>query len=445
MRSPFTWLRKTYTKLTHDIWLTPLNPLSEKKVYLLRQYRIFYMLYKGLRTDGIYIKASALTFFTILSVIPMVALAFGISKGFGLQDELRAQIITQFHNQEQVMAWILDFANNTLEQTSGGWLAGIGIALLFYTVGQLLTYVENIFNSIWKVDQTRVWYRQITDYLAIIILVPALFIASSSATVMVNTRLAEILEKHEVLESLKPFITFLFQLTPFILMCGIATAAFLVMPNTRVRFRSAVVAGLLTGIALQVIQILYIQMQIGATRLGTLYGSFAAIPLMMVWVQMSWVVVLAGAQLSFYLRNITRHEFEFDVETVSLKQKKRLSLLIMHSLVKDFVKGAKPRGSEDISIELNLPARSVRESLIALRDAALLTEVYEEVHDKFLYQPATDINKMTLAFVMEKLENSGSTHKNVINNSDYRKIDSALSKIEAQIAASETNVLLRDL
>lgn len=445
MRNPLKWLRTTYSKLNSDIWKTPLDQLSEKKVYLLRQFRIVYLLYKSIRTDGIYIKASGLTFFTILSVIPMVALAFGISKGFGLQDELRAQIITQFHNQEQVMAWILDFANNTLEQTSGGWLAGIGIALLFYTVGQLLTYVESIFNSIWKVDQTRVWYRQITDYLAIIILVPALFIASSSATVMVNTRLAEILEKHEVLESLKPLITFLFQLTPFILMVSIATAAFLVMPNTRVRFRSAIVAGLLTGIALQVIQILYIQMQIGATRLGTLYGSFAAIPLMMVWVQMSWVVVLLGAQLSFYLQNITRHEFEFDVQTVSQKQKKRISLLIMHSLVKDFVKGEKPRGSEDISIELSLPARSVRESLLALRDASLVTEVYEEVHDKFLYQPATDINKMTLAFVMEKLENSGSTHKNVINNSDYRKIDAALSKIDAQIAASESNVLLRNL
>mgnify|MGYP002399474713 CR=1 FL=1 len=445
MRNPVKWAQMTYRKLSSDIWKTPLDQLSAKKVYLLRQFRIVYLLYKSIRTDGIYIKASALTFFTMLSVIPMVALAFGIAKGFGLQDELRAEIITQFHNQEQVMAWILDFANNTLEQTSGGWLAGIGVALLFYTVGQLLTYVESTFNSIWKVEQTRVWYRQITDYLAVIILVPVLFIASSSATVVVNTRLSEILENHQVLESLKPLITFLFQLTPYILMSAIATAAFLVMPNTRVRIRSAVVAGLLTGIALQVIQILYIQMQIGATRLGTLYGSFAAIPLMMIWVQMSWVVVLIGAQLSFYLQNITRHEFEFDVQTVSPKQKKRLSLLIMHTLVKDFIKGNKPRGSEDISIELSLPVRSVRESLIALRDATLITEVYEEVHDRFLYQPATDINKMTLSYVLEKLDNSGSTHKNVINNTDYRKIDAALTKLEAQVAASETNILLRDM
>jgi len=435
----------TYRKLNSDIWKTPLDQLSSKKVYLIRQFRIAYLLFKGIKKDGIYIKASALTFFTILSVIPMVALAFGISKGFGLQDELRAEIITQFHNQEQVMAWILDFANNTLEQTSGGWLAGVGVALLFYTVGQLLTYVESTFNSIWKVEQTRAWYRQLTDYLAVIILVPVLFIAASSATVVANTRLSEILDKHEVLESLKPLVTFLVQLIPYILMCTITTAAFLVMPNTRVRIRPAIVAGLLTGIALQLIQVLYIQMQIGAARLGTLYGSFAAVPLMMIWVQMSWVVVLVGAQLSFFLQNITRHEFEFDVQTVSPKQKKRLSLLIMHTLVKDFIKGNKPRGSEDISVELSIPVRSVRESLIALRDATLITEVYEEVHDKFLYQPATDINKMTLSYVMDKLDNSGSTHKNVINNTDYRKIDAALTKLEAQVAASETNALLRDM
>ncbi|MBE0666397.1 MAG: YihY/virulence factor BrkB family protein, partial [Bacteroidales bacterium] len=306
-------------------------------------------------------------------------------------------------------------------------------------------YVESIFNSFWKVDQTRVWYRQLTDYLAVIIMVPVLFIAASSATVLANTRLNEVLLRNEVLENLTPLITFLVRLIPFILMCAITIAAYLVMPNTRVRVRPAIVAGLLAGIALQLIQILYIQMQIGATKLGTLYGSFAAVPLMMIWVQMSWVVVLIGAQLSYYLQNITRHEFEFDVQTVSPKQKKRLSLLIMKTLVKDFIKGVKPRGSEEISMELSIPVRSVRESLLALRDATLVTEVYGEVNDTYYYQPATDINKMTLAFVMDKLDNSGSTHKNVINNTDYRKIDTALSKLEALIESSETNVLLRDL
>ncbi|HRW26587.1 MAG TPA: YhjD/YihY/BrkB family envelope integrity protein, partial [Bacteroidales bacterium] len=119
--------------------------LRKSTPFWIRQRRIIYLLYKGIKRDNIYIKASALTFFTILSVIPMVALAFGIAKGFGLNDELRAQIIMQFHNQEQVMNWILDFANNTLEQTSGGWLAGIGVVFLFSTVGQLLRYVENAF------------------------------------------------------------------------------------------------------------------------------------------------------------------------------------------------------------------------------------------------------------------------------------------------------------
>ena len=167
--------------------------LRKSTPFWIRQRRIIYLLYKGIKRDNIYIKASALTFFTILSVIPMVALAFGIAKGFGLNDELRAQIIMQFHNQEQVMNWILDFANNTLEQTSGGWLAGIGVVFPFSTVGQLLRYVENAFNSIWKVEETRVWYRQVTDYLAVIILVPVLFVASSSATVLATTRLNEIL------------------------------------------------------------------------------------------------------------------------------------------------------------------------------------------------------------------------------------------------------------
>ncbi len=419
--------------------------LKKSVPFWVRQKRIIYLLYKGIKRDNVYIKASALTFFTILSVIPMVALAFGIAKGFGLHDELRAQIIMQFHNQEQVMNWILDFANKTLEQTSGGWLAGIGVAFLFSTVGQLLRYVENTFNSIWKVDETRVWYRQVTDYLAVIILVPALFIASSSATVLATTRLNDILSQSDMLEGLKPVVSFLVQLIPFILLCTLATAAFLAMPNTRVKVRSALVAGLVGGIALQLLQILYVETQMGISRLGTLYGSFAAIPLLMVWVQMSWVVLLMGAQLSYYLQNITRYEFEFDVQTVSPRQKKRLSLLVMHSLIVDFVNGAKPRAPEEISMELSLPVRTVHECLDLLRESSMVTEVWNEEQERYVYQPATDINRMTLSFVLEKLESSGSLHKIVINNADYRKIDSALTKFESQIASSEANILLRDL
>jgi len=445
MIKPVEWIQKMYRIISTDLWKTPLTSLTGAKAYMIRQVRIIYLVYKGLKTDHIYIKASALTFFTILSVIPMAALIFGISKGFGLHDELRAEIIKQFHNQEQVMNWILDFANNLLLQTSGGWLAAFGVALLFYTVGQLLTYVESTFNSIWQVVETRVWYRQVTDYLAIILMVPVLFIASSSATVLANTSLNEMLSRSDMLEGLKPLVSFLVKLIPYILMCSISVAAFLVMPNTRVKIRAAIVAGILAGIVLQLLQILYIQFQIGATKLGTLYGSFAAIPLMMIWIQMSWVVLLMGAQLSYYLQNITRYEFEFDVQTVSPKQKKRLSLLIMHTLVKDFVKGTRPRGPEEISLELTIPVRSVRDSLTSLRDASLVTEVYDENSDRYVYQPATDVNKMTLSFVVEKLENSGSTHKNVINNSDYKKIDSAVTKLEALMAASETNMLLRDI
>ena len=395
--------------------------------------------------DHINIKASALTYFTILSVIPLVALAFGIAKGFGLQDELRAQIIMQFHNQEQVMAWILDFANNMLEEASGGWIAGVGIALLFYTVGQLLNYVETTINSIWRVDETRVWYRKMTDYLAIIIMVPVIFIASSSVTVLANTKLNDLLSQSEMLEVFKPVVSFLVQLIPFILLCLLATAAFLVMPNTRVKIRPAIIAGLITGIALQVLQILYVQSQIGITRLGTLYGSFAAVPLLMIWAQVTWVALLMGAQLSYYMQNITRYEFEFDVQTVSPKQKKRLSLLVMHCLIDDFIKGIKPRAPEEISHDLSLPVRTVHDCLDQLRISELVTQLWDETDDRYVYQPATDINRMTLSFVLDKMESAGSIHKIVVNNVDYKKIDVALNKFDTMIASSETNVLLRDI
>ena len=445
MKNPVKWSVQTYNRIRTDIWKTPMDKLTGRNFYWIRQVRIIYMVIKGIKRDNIYIKASALTYFTILSVIPMLALAFGIAKGFSLQDELRAQIIMQFHNQEQVMTWILDFANKMLEQANGGWIAGVGIALLFFTVVQLLTYVENTFNSIWRVDETRAWYRKVTDYLAIIILLPIILIASSSVTVLATTRLNDLLSQSNMLEWLKPMVSFLIRLVPFILLCTLATAAILGMPNTRVKLRPAIIAGLAAGIALQVLQILYVESQMGISKLGTLYGSFAAIPLLMIWVQMSWVIVLVGGQLSYYLQNITRYEFEFDVQTVSPRQKKRLSLLVLHSLTNDFIQGVKPRSPEEISLELSLPVRTVHDCLDQLHASGLATEFWDETDDRYVYQPATDINRMTLSFLLEKLESSGSIHKIVVNNTDYKKIDAALSKFETMIASSEANVLLRDL
>ena len=445
MKNPVKWITETYYRIRTDIWKTPMNRLTGNKAYWIRQIRIIYMVFKGIKRDNIYIKASALTFFSILSVIPMVALGFGIAKGFGMQDELRAQIIMQFHNEEQVMAWILDFANTMLEQASGGWIAGVGIALLFYTVGQLLSYVETTLNSIWRVEETRAWYRQVTDYLAIIILLPIVLITSSSVTVLATTRLNDLLSKSDILEGFKPVVSFLVQLIPYILLCALATAAFLVMPNTRVKFRPAAVSGLVTGVALQVLQVLYVESQMGISKLGTLYGSFAAIPLLMIWVQMSWVVMLVGAQLSYYLQNITRYEFEFDVQTVSPRQKKRLSLLVLRSLTNDFIKGVKPRSPEEISLELSLPVRTVHDCLDDLHASGLATEFWDETEDRYVYQPATDINKMTLSFILEKLDSPGSIHKIVVNNTDYKKIDTALTRFETMIATSEANVLLRDV
>ncbi|HPT11896.1 MAG TPA: YihY/virulence factor BrkB family protein [Bacteroidales bacterium] len=440
------WFIKWKERIIDGSWKSIIYPILKNiKTYLLRQARIFYLVGKGYTKDAIPIKAAALTYYTVLSVVPLLALAFGIAKGFGLQDTMRAEIIKQFHNQQQVMLWVLDIANNALLSTSGGVLAGIGVIMLFYTVTNLFTYIEKIFNSIWKVDQNRPWYRKITDYMTIIIFFPLLFFASSSATVIANTTLNDMLAKYQILEGLHPLITFIVKLLPFLLMFIVATTTFLVMPNTKVKYRFAMSAGAITAVALQLIQVLYIQSQMGISKLNTLYGSFAAIPLLMIWIQMSWMIVLVGALMAYYFQNITRHEFEFDVQNVSPKQKKRISLLIMHLLVKDFIAGNNPRTPQEVSSILSVPIRSVRDSLTNLHEAALVTEIYDERVDNFRYQPALDINRLTLAFVLERLDNVGASHKSVVHHSDYRKIDAALASFESLVGKSESNLLLRDI
>jgi membrane protein len=439
------WFKKLYGRFKDGTWKSYLFSAKGIKAYFNRQARILYLVGKGYVNDSIPIKAAALTYYTVLSVVPLLAVAFGISKGFGLDSSMNSEIIKQFQNQKEVMLWILDKANNALSSTNGGIIAGVGVILLFYTVGNLFGYIEKIFNSIWKVDKARSWYRKITDYLTIIVFFPLLFIASSSATVVANTQLDSIFEKYQILESFHPLITFLIRLLPFILIFIVTTSTYLVMPNTKVKVRFALAAGVITTVALQLVQIVYIQFQLGITKLHATYGAFAAVPLLMIWIQMSWMIVLVGGLLSYYFQNITRHEFEFDVQNVSLRQKRRITLLIMHLLVKDFIAVARPRTPEEISSTLNIPIRSVRESLAKLKEASLVTEIYDEKRDNYRYQPALDVNKLTLSYVIDRLDYVGGSHKNVVHHTDYRKIDEALNSFEKLVENSTTNILLKDI
>ena len=445
MTEPFSWISQKTKKLNDTIWHTSLSELSRGRSFVFRQLRILVLAARGFLNDKVQIRASALTLYTLLSIIPLAAIAFAIAKGFGLDQNLEQILMKEFRTQPEVLSWILSEARNALQETRGGYIAGIGVVILFWSVMSLLDQIESSFNHIWQIGSSRPWYRKFTDYLTIMLIAPVFLILSSSITVFIGKSLSEFITQSSILDFFKPIVSFLVKLAPYLLTWIGLTVLFMIMPNTKVKFIPALVAGIVVGTILQLLQWVYIDLQFGISKLSSIYGSFAAIPLFIIWVQSSWIILLLGAELSFANQNVSRYEYESEALKVSHYQKRTLAILVMNHIIKNFAEGDKPLSAEAISGILKIPVRLVRELLQELGSAGLVSVIHESEHKERLYQPAIDINKLTVSFVMHKFDNRGHENHVFLESKEYYKVISMIEKLDELVTGSESNKLVKEL
>ena len=447
MANPIAWVFNQIKKWNDAIWHTPPSDLSKRQSFLIKQVRIIVIAARGFLNDKVQIRAAALTLYTLLSVIPVVAIALAIAKGFGLDQNLESMITSskEFQSYSGVLQPFLDKVKGTIQSTSGGYIAGVGIIILFWSVISLLNQIETSFNHIWQISIPRPWYRKFADYLTIMLIAPILLILSSSITLFISTELNEFMEKAPILAFFKPIIGFLIKLSPYFLTWVILTLIFMVMPNTRVKFMPALVSGVITGTALQILLWLYLDLQFGITKLSAIYGGLAIIPLFIILLQTSWLVILLGAELSFANQNISRYEYESGALDISHFQKRALVLMIMHMIIRNFNVGEKPISAETISKTLKTPIRLVRDILQDLSSAKLVSIIHEHENKEGLYQPALDINKLTVSYVLNRLDRKGSDQKIIVKHDEYARIVVMLEKFDKLAAKSDYNILIRDL
>lgn len=431
--------------LGHDVWRIRATSLPRSKSIFLTVIRTFLVALRGFSEDKCKLQASALTFFTLLSIVPIVAMAFGIAKGFGFEGMLERKLMENFQGQEEVIARVIEFARNMLEKTSGGLVAGIGIAILFWTVIKVLGNIEESFNTIWGIKKGRSLARKFSDYLAIMLICPVLFIVSSSLNVFITSQIELITEKIAILGAISGFIFFCLKFLPFAFLWALFSMIYIVMPNTKVSIASGLFGGIIGGTIYQVVQWIYITFQIGASKYGAIYGSFAALPLFLFWLQLSWLVVLFGAELSFAHQNVNTYEFEPDCLATSNRFKKITALVIMHKLVHQFCEHKKPLTSKDLSDELDIPFRLLNELLFELTNARLLTETKTEDAKETGYQLACDSETITINFVLHALDTCGTNNIPVCTNDTFESLEEKYATIEKSMAEGKGNVTLRSI
>jgi len=445
MRRLTEWIKGWIRYITEDIWIIPLGDLPPHRSFVVREIRILVLAFKGFREDKIQLRASALTFYSLLSIVPVMAIAFGIARGFGFDKRLESEIMNSFQGQQEVMNYVLKIARDFLQNTSGVFFGIIGLVILLWSVMQVLDHIEKSFNHIWQIKNSRPWTRKFADYLSLMIFAPVFIVLASSFTVYITTSVDNISEKVEVIRTIKPIIVFLLKFAPYFMLWIVFTMLYMVMPNTRVKFRSALVAGIMAGTIFQVTQNLYIDFQVGVTKYNAIYGSFAAFPLFLIWLQLSWLVVLLGAELSFANQNVNKYEFESKSLNISTAQRRILTLMMMNIIARRFVEGRPPLSAAELAKMIQIPVRIAREIIYNMAESGIITEIYVDLPKERLYQPAIDVNRLRIDYILSRLDNFGSTEVPVLKNRQYEKLVELLKDFSDKIENSESNLLIADI
>lgn len=428
-----------------DIWRIHSKKLPRSQSLFLRQLRIFLLALRGFDEDKCQLRASALTFYSLLSIVPMVAMAFGIAKGFGLENLLEKLLMERLPGQEEVVGQIIAFARNFLENTKGGLIAGFGVALLFWSVIGVLGNIETSFNDIWGIKKGRTLGRKFSDYLAIMLICPILFITSTSATVLIASQIKMIIQKIALLGVFSPIIYTLLKILPFAVLWILFTYIYIFLPNTNVNFKSGIFGGIIAGTIYQVVQWIYIKFQIGAGNAGAIYGSFAALPLFLYWLRLSWLIVLFGAEISFAEQNVETYEFEPDSHRVKFTFKQLVALRVAQLLTRDFCDGKRPKDASEISQELELPYRLANQVIFDLTEAGVLAEVKVDGKHVPCYHPAVDPHRLTIKTVMDMLVSRGIDDIPVADSRELARIKEAVQAFDKMVQNSPANLALKDI
>lgn len=422
-----------------------LGKIKGSRHFVIKIVRTFIIAWRDFKKDNCQLKASALTFYTLLSIVPVIAMFFGIAKGFGFEKKLEDQFRTDLSYNQEVISYVFNFANSMLENTKGGLIAGFGVLILFWTIMKVLGNIEASFNDIWEINISRSWVRKFSDYMSVILIAPVLIILASSIQVFIQTQIKSSSSAIEVIGFFGPVVYFLLGLMPFVLTTLLFTMIYIVLPNTKVTFSSALFGAIFGAALFLIVEWLYLTFQVGVSKYNAIYGGFAALPLFLAWVQTNWLVVLLCAEISFAFQNQGKYEFEIESIEISASYRYVLSIAVLREMIKRFEKGDKGITASEISENMHIPAKLVRRIVNDLVECSVVVETKDDERGMSRFIPAIDIAKLDLNFVLRKLNDYGINEIPVEKTEYLMKIEEAVKKSQEQMALSKQNLLIKDL
>ena len=378
--SPSYWSRLRQF-FGHDLWNVELSSLSLRKGVLIRLLRVGQLVIQGFRQDDLPLRASALTFITLMSLVPLLAFSFSMLKGLGGGEHVFLALDQQIAGMPESMGNLKELAASlleTLRTTSFFALGGAAMVFLLWTVIQVMGSIEDAFNRVWGVSTPRSLLRKITDYTGTLIFVTVLAgaVMAGGATMSLQslvTRLQSIPLLERIVIDYVPMV----KLVTFAVMWMGFALLYIFMPNTRVRVRAAVMSGLVTTMLFVGWQKIYMIAQVGVSRYNVFFGTFAAIPIFLAWLYVSWVIVLLGTELAFAIQNYTTFQMERAAPKASVESRLLLGLSVITRAAAALESNEPPFETSSFAKQNSVSIRLVHDVVALLAREHLLAEVAE--------------------------------------------------------------------
>ncbi|MBQ7462223.1 MAG: YihY/virulence factor BrkB family protein [Bacteroidaceae bacterium] len=386
-----------------QIWSVNEKRLNLPKKIGLRVLKRFVITWECISKNHILNYASALTYNSMLAAVPVLAIAFAIARGFGFDTLLETTLRSSLEGNTDIADTIIYFVDSYLQHTKGGVFIGIGLIFLLYTLLSLTANMEEAFNAIWHVKRSRNIYRQIIRYVSVFLILPFVLVITSGLGMFMQTFRTLLPD----VQLIGKTMTFILHVSPFIIAVLVFMLLFTQMPNTRVKWKHTIWPSILTGIAFMFVEWVYVHFQIKLSAYNAIYGSFAAIPLFMLWMQISWCICLFGAQLCYANQSLHTYAFERISDELSRRYRDTLILLLMSRICKHFASGLKPFTAHRLAVNTHLPDSLVGILLRELTDMQLLVEARNEPTDEPYYLPAIDIHRITVGMVTRRIDSHG--------------------------------------
>lgn len=424
------------------IWQIGRGDVSPLQFLLLEILKKLILAIRFFTTKRVVSEAAALTYSTLLAIVPIMAVVFAIARGFGYSRYIELWFRDAFKSQPQAADVIVGFVNSYLVHTKSGIFLGVGLVFMLYTVLMLVSNIETTFNNIWQVKKPRSIFRTFTDYLAMFFIFPIIIVLTSGVTIFVATaadKLPDIL-------LLGPMVRLLIDLSPYVLMSLMFIGLYVFMPNTHVRVNNAIVPGILAGVAMQWLQLFYIHSQIWVSSYNAIYGSFAALPLFMLWVQISWTICLFGAELCYANQNLEYYDYNQQTADVSHRYRIMLCAMLMSKVCKRFDTGGRPYTAMQLKQETGIPIRIVNDLLYELTDVRLLIEINSDEKGGYSqYVPAENVERLSVGVMIDRIEANGKWRLSLPLHKIRGPQWSRLLEIRSDYLKNARKIMLKDL